>query len=74
MGHGALWARFTTYLRQQLASRAGIGRSELRDCLKVSYAKVAEYQRLNRLTSPRRLEAQPCCRVRQGADAGVTKR
>ncbi|MFI7298556.1 replication initiator [Streptomyces sp. NPDC050121] len=42
---GALWARFTTYLRQQLASRAGIGRSELRDCLKVSYAKVAEYQR-----------------------------
>jgi hypothetical protein len=42
---GALWARFTTYLRQQLASRAGIGRSELRHCLKVSYAKVAEYQR-----------------------------
>ncbi|WP_329299731.1 replication initiation protein [Streptomyces sp. NBC_00659] len=42
---GALWARFVTYLRQQLASRAGIGRSELRDCLKVSYAKVAEYQR-----------------------------
>ncbi|MGW4440146.1 replication initiator [Streptomyces sp. NPDC004596] len=42
---GALWARFTTYLRQQLASRAGIGRSALRDCLKVSYAKVAEYQR-----------------------------
>jgi hypothetical protein len=41
---GALWARFTTYLRQQLASRAGIGRSELRHCLKVSYAKVAEYQ------------------------------
>ncbi|MFF3938315.1 replication initiator [Streptomyces phaeofaciens] len=42
---GALWARFTTYLRQQLASRAGITRTELRDCLKVSYAKVAEYQR-----------------------------
>ncbi|MFI7499599.1 replication initiator [Streptomyces sp. NPDC049687] len=42
---GALWARFTTYLRQQLASRAGIGRSELRHRLKVSYAKVAEYQR-----------------------------
>ncbi|MEV7688329.1 replication initiator [Streptomyces bungoensis] len=42
---GALWARFTTYLRQQLASMAGIGRSALRDCLKVSYAKVAEYQR-----------------------------
>ncbi|MFF1406384.1 replication initiator [Streptomyces sp. NPDC058294] len=42
---GSLWGRFTTYLRQQLASRAGIGRSALRDCLKVSYAKVAEYQR-----------------------------
>ncbi|WP_406198998.1 replication initiation protein [Streptomyces europaeiscabiei] len=42
---GALWARFTTYLRQQLASRAGLTRSELRHSLKVSYAKVAEYQR-----------------------------
>ncbi|MFF4442013.1 replication initiator [Streptomyces sp. NPDC001621] len=42
---GALWARFTTYLRHQLASRAGVGRSALRECLKVSYAKVAEYQR-----------------------------
>ncbi|MDG5807570.1 replication initiation protein [Streptomyces ossamyceticus] len=42
---GALWARFTTYLRQQLASRAGLTRSELRNSLKVSYAKVAEYQR-----------------------------
>ncbi|MGR6972725.1 replication initiator [Streptomyces cynarae] len=42
---GALWGRFTTYLRQQLASRAGIKRSTLRHCLKVSYAKVAEYQR-----------------------------
>ncbi|MGW2486972.1 replication initiator [Streptomyces sp. NPDC001606] len=42
---GALWGRFTTYLRQQLAARAGITRSALRDCLKVSYAKVAEYQR-----------------------------
>ncbi|MGW1670632.1 replication initiator [Streptomyces sp. NPDC002324] len=41
---GALWARFTTYLRQQLAARAGLTRSELRDNLKVSYAKVAEYQ------------------------------
>ncbi|MFF8478414.1 replication initiator [Streptomyces sp. NPDC015414] len=42
---GALWARFTTYLRQHLASRAGIKRTELRHFLKVSYAKVAEYQR-----------------------------
>ncbi|MFF3162804.1 replication initiator [Streptomyces sp. NPDC003273] len=42
---GALWARFTTYLRQHLASRAGIKRTDLRHYLKVSYAKVAEYQR-----------------------------
>ncbi|MGA5809587.1 replication initiator [Streptomyces cellulosae] len=42
---GALWGRFTTYLRQHLASRAGLSRSALRHCLKVSYAKVAEYQR-----------------------------
>ncbi|MEU0717762.1 replication initiator [Streptomyces lavendulocolor] len=42
---GALWGRFTTYLRQQLASRAGLSRSALRHRLKVSYAKVAEYQR-----------------------------
>ncbi|MFG2950814.1 replication initiator [Streptomyces adustus] len=42
---GALWARFATYLRQQLAARAGLTRTALRDCLKVSYAKVAEYQR-----------------------------
>ncbi|MFF9776676.1 replication initiator [Streptomyces sp. NPDC013978] len=42
---GALWARFTTYLRQQLASRAGLTRTALRHSVKVSYAKVAEYQR-----------------------------
>ncbi|WP_318201394.1 replication initiator [Streptomyces sp. SCL15-4] len=42
---GALWGRFTTYLRQQIATRAGLTRSATRDCLRVSYAKVAEYQR-----------------------------
>ncbi|MET8792958.1 replication initiator [Streptomyces pseudogriseolus] len=42
---GKLWGRFATYLRQHLASRAGLSRSALRHCLKVSYAKVAEYQR-----------------------------
>ncbi|MEU5081820.1 MULTISPECIES: replication initiator [Streptomyces] len=42
---GALWGRFTTYLRQQIASRAGLTRSASRDCVRVSYAKVAEYQR-----------------------------
>ncbi|MFD9717428.1 replication initiator [Streptomyces sp. NPDC059076] len=42
---GALWARFTTYLRQRLAIGAGINRSALRQSVRVSYAKVAEYQR-----------------------------
>ncbi|MCG0066406.1 MULTISPECIES: replication initiator [Streptomyces] len=42
---GALWGRFATYLRQQIASRAGLTRSAARDCVRVSYAKVAEYQR-----------------------------
>ncbi|WP_030734395.1 replication initiator [Streptomyces sp. NRRL S-31] len=42
---GALWGRFTTYLRQQIATRAGLTRSASRDCVRVSYAKVAEYQR-----------------------------
>ncbi|MFF7095429.1 replication initiator [Streptomyces rubradiris] len=42
---GALWGRFTTYLRQQIATRAGLTRSATRDCVRVSYAKVAEYQR-----------------------------
>ncbi|CAL9302386.1 replication initiator [Streptomyces sp. SudanB182_2057] len=42
---GALWGRFATYLRQQIASRAGLTRSASRDCVRVSYAKVAEYQR-----------------------------
>ncbi|MFS8204312.1 replication initiator (plasmid) [Streptomyces sp. CWNU-52B] len=64
---GALWARFTTYLRQQLAARAGISRTELRHCLKVSYAKVAEYQRRGavhfhaviRLDGPEGAEATP---------------
>ncbi|MFF7266240.1 replication initiator [Streptomyces sp. NPDC008159] len=33
------------YLRQQLASRAGLTRTALRHSVKVSYVKVAEYQR-----------------------------
>ncbi|WP_374117008.1 replication initiator [Streptomyces sp. MNU76] len=33
---GALWARFTTHLRQQLASRVGLTHLELRDSLKGS--------------------------------------
>lgn len=40
-----LWNDFTKRLRFRIASRAGIARSELREHLRVSYAKVAEFQR-----------------------------
>ncbi|MFV2195705.1 replication initiator [Nocardiopsis sp. LOL_012] len=41
---GDLWSRFTVYLRRHLADAAGIGRSEFNDTVRVSYAKVAEFQ------------------------------
>jgi hypothetical protein len=40
-----LWRRFTITTARQLADALGIRRGELRDHLRVSYAKVAEYQR-----------------------------
>ncbi|MGW2366895.1 replication initiator [Streptomyces sp. NPDC001667] len=42
---GELWARFTTYLRRYLARALGLPLKELKDHLRLSYAKVAEYQR-----------------------------
>ena len=42
---GALWARFTTCLRRALAAELGIRAREFRDHARLSYAKVAEYQR-----------------------------
>ncbi|MGI5258928.1 replication initiator [Streptomyces angustmyceticus] len=42
---GALWHRFTVYLRRHLAHHAGIKRSELASVLRLSFAKVAEYQK-----------------------------
>ncbi|QKW51057.1 replication initiator [Streptomyces buecherae] len=42
---GALWARFTTYLRRELAVHVGLTQKELRATLRVSFAKVAEYQK-----------------------------
>ncbi len=42
---GALWARLTTYLRREIAARAGLTLKELADQLRLSFAKVAEYQR-----------------------------
>ncbi|MEU7646791.1 replication initiator protein RepSA [Streptomyces huasconensis] len=42
---GQLWQRFTTRLRRELAARAGLTRRELPDRVRVSYGKVAEFQK-----------------------------
>ncbi|MFE0698965.1 replication initiator [Streptomyces sp. NPDC058872] len=41
----ALWARFTTHLRREIAKAAGLTQRILRDHATLSYAKVAEYQK-----------------------------
>ncbi|MFD7736397.1 replication initiator [Kitasatospora phosalacinea] len=41
---GALWARFTTYLRREIAARLGMTQKAVHAVLRVSFAKVAEYQ------------------------------
>ncbi|MFJ9026548.1 replication initiator [Streptomyces sp. NPDC102259] len=41
----ALWARFTTHLRREIAKAAGLTQSALRHHATLSYAKVAEYQK-----------------------------
>ncbi|MFD5110079.1 replication initiator [Streptomyces cinereoruber] len=41
----ALWARFTTHLRREIAKAAGLAQRALRDHATLSYAKVAEYQK-----------------------------
>ncbi|WNM30536.1 replication initiation protein [Streptomyces sp. Li-HN-5-11] len=42
---GQLWARFTTYLRRALAEHLGMTQKALHAALRVSFAKVAEYQK-----------------------------
>jgi Replication initiator protein, pSAM2 len=42
---GMLWARFTTALRRALAAALGVRAREFPDQARLSYAKVAEYQR-----------------------------
>ncbi|MER6738546.1 replication initiator [Streptomyces puniciscabiei] len=42
---GQLWQRFTTRLRREIATRAGLTRRELPEHLRVSYGKVAEFQK-----------------------------
>ncbi|MFG2517085.1 replication initiator [Streptomyces sp. NPDC048584] len=41
----ALWARFTTHLRREIAKTAGLTQRALRHHATLSYAKVAEYQK-----------------------------
>lgn len=40
-----IWARFTIYLRREVAKRAGLTQRAFREHARVSFAKVAEYQR-----------------------------
>ena len=45
----ALWARFTTHLRREIAKAAGLTQRALRHHATLSYAKVAEYQKRGRV-------------------------
>ncbi|MFJ8185185.1 replication initiator protein RepSA [Streptomyces sp. NPDC096105] len=42
---GDLWRRFTIYLRREIATRAGITQTALREVCRVSFGKVAEFQK-----------------------------
>ncbi|MFE3328531.1 replication initiator protein RepSA [Streptomyces sp. NPDC059176] len=42
---GQLWQRFTTRLRREIAARAGLTQRELADRCRLSYGKVAEFQK-----------------------------
>ncbi|MDG5803258.1 site-specific integrase [Streptomyces ossamyceticus] len=42
---GPLWRRFSIYLRREVAKRSGLSQRRLRDHARVSFAKVAEYQK-----------------------------
>ncbi|WP_435615409.1 replication initiator protein RepSA [Streptomyces coelicoflavus] len=42
---GDLWQRFTNRLRREIAARAGLTQRELRQCARLSYGKVAEFQK-----------------------------
>ncbi|MFE1295770.1 replication initiator protein RepSA [Streptomyces sp. NPDC058731] len=42
---GQLWQRFTTRLRREIAARAGLTQRELKEVCRVSYGKVAEFQK-----------------------------
>ncbi|MFF4048914.1 replication initiator [Streptomyces chartreusis] len=42
---GALWRRFSIYLRREVAKLAGLTQRAFRDHVRISFAKVAEYQK-----------------------------
>ncbi|MFF4848432.1 replication initiator protein RepSA [Streptomyces sp. NPDC001194] len=42
---GQLWQRFTIYLRREIAARAGITQAEMKEGCRVSFGKVAEFQK-----------------------------
>ncbi|MFF9337937.1 replication initiator, partial [Streptomyces albogriseolus] len=42
---GALWRRFSIYLRREVAKRAGLTQRAFRNHARISFAKVAEYQK-----------------------------
>ncbi|MFB6958278.1 replication initiator protein RepSA [Streptomyces sp. NPDC056309] len=42
---GELWVRFANRLRREIAARAGITQRELKEVCRVSYGKVAEFQK-----------------------------
>ncbi|MFF8454655.1 replication initiator protein RepSA [Streptomyces albidoflavus] len=42
---GDLWRRFTIYLRREIAARAGITQAALKESCRVSFGKVAEFQK-----------------------------
>ncbi|MFJ1796658.1 replication initiator [Kitasatospora griseola] len=42
---GKIWARFSIYLRREVAKRAGLSQREFRQHARISFAKVAEYQK-----------------------------
>jgi hypothetical protein len=48
---GRLWSRTTIYLYRTLAQLVGLTEAELRGVVRISFAKVAEYQRRGRSTS-----------------------
>ena len=42
---GQLWQRFTTRLRREIAAHAGLTQRELKEVVRLSYGKVAEFQK-----------------------------